>query len=278
MSLRNKAMMVQLTISAWTGKVQDKRITTEIHQQHQARDAGRFTKNLLEKKDLGEITGIIQEARLFHDTNSLPWLTPFRLMTVEGFDHYNNRMIALKARYDQAVIDFIKCYPETIERNRERLNGMFNADDYPASHELEDRFSFKVRYQPIPNEADFRIDLHQDHVEAMKRDLMAEQQELVDLAARKLWIWLKEAVQRAHEALDNPKGRLYQTTFGRFGELAQTITMLNLTEDRTLEDLATETRTLMEAIDLDRVKSEPTLRKETAQETNALLDKINAYL
>ncbi len=278
MLLQERAMMVRLVIGAWTCRVQDQRVTEEVHQQHQAKDAGKFTKQLLEKKDLAPITRIIGEARNYHAHNSLPWLEPFRLMTVEGFESYNQKMIGFKTQFEAAIKDFVANYPKMVEASRVRLNGLFVAAEYPPEHELMDRFSFKVTYRPIPDANDFRVDLQKDDVEAIKKELIADHEELTNMAARKLWSWLREALERAHAALDKPDGRLVKTTFDRFHDLASTIKMLNITGDQALDNLARETKMLMDTIDLETVKRQPLLRKTAAKDTKALISKIDAYL
>ena len=52
MSLADKAMVVTLSVSCWTARKQDKKVAEEVEAKHNARDAGRYNKLLIDKQHL----------------------------------------------------------------------------------------------------------------------------------------------------------------------------------------------------------------------------------
>ena len=53
--LQTKAMLAQLTFHAWGAKKQDKAVTAEVEAKHNAHNAGRFNKDLVDKSLLEPI-------------------------------------------------------------------------------------------------------------------------------------------------------------------------------------------------------------------------------
>ena len=67
MDITTKAMLVSLTIKAWTGSKLDKRVSQDVAAREGAdNDAGNYNKKLVAKDALAEIKAISGEARTKH--------------------------------------------------------------------------------------------------------------------------------------------------------------------------------------------------------------------
>lgn len=136
-SLSEKAIQFNLTISGWSATKLDKKVTREVEESHNAKDAGRFNKILIAKKDLEKLKSIAQAARAFHYEQTLPWTdSGGRLLPAANYFEYVNKQRVFKQEYELAVEDFIAIYPELKKDAKLRLNGMFNENDYPSVGKL----------------------------------------------------------------------------------------------------------------------------------------------
>ncbi len=279
MNLQNRATLVSLTIRGWTGRKKDKVATEEVHQMHHANNAGHFNKNLVDRKALELIRTEESAARQFHYENTLPWGDDgMRILTVSGFEHYRLKMSQFKEQYTSAVDFFLKFYPSHIANARLNLNGLFNETEYPTEDELRERFNFKISFKPIPDQDDFRLDLDQEELDILKKDLARELEEMTHHAHRDLWLRLKDAITTAHTALNKKDGRLVKNTFQKFKALAETIDRLNFTQNPDLNSLAREAIQNLANLDLTSCKKDPEIRQQAAAAADAMLAKINQFV
>jgi len=72
-NLNEKAMLVKLSVSQWTARKYDKKVSQEINDQYSAHDAGRYNKVLIAQEEIKKISKVASQARSFHYFNTLPW-------------------------------------------------------------------------------------------------------------------------------------------------------------------------------------------------------------
>lgn len=279
MSLHNKAMLVALNIRGWRASKKDPKATREVHEKHQAKDAGVFRKHLIDPTALKQIQQASNEARAYHYEHTLPWGEQgFRILTAEGKPDYDAKMRTLKDAYCFQVEQFLRTYPKEIEKAKAQLNGLFNAAEYPDVADLRTRFEFKTNVMPIPHVDDFRIQLAQQDMSDLKADL-ARQLETFSLdAQRSLWQRLHDALNLVHETLKNPERRWIKRTFTKLDEMADIIAKLNYSGNQELNELAYEAKNRFAQLDLQHCKSTPGTRKAAAHEASALLDKVSKFI
>src|SRR5262245_28756261 len=96
--ITERAMLVDLTISVWSGTKYDRTVSAEVARQHNtATDVGRYNKRLLARNaPLTELQKIATAARTDHYAMTSPWLdTGQRILSSEMYlDHYLPRMKA----------------------------------------------------------------------------------------------------------------------------------------------------------------------------------------
>ena len=72
--LNKKAILVTLSLSSFSPRKTDKRVTSQVLNQHSAAsDAGKFVKNLLPDEAIEPIKKLDGEIRQFHYNNTVPW-------------------------------------------------------------------------------------------------------------------------------------------------------------------------------------------------------------
>jgi len=208
MSLNDKAMLVYLNISFWTARKYDKKISREIEDQYQADEAGRYNKILIAKEHLANIQKIISKARTFHYENTLPWNdNGGRLLPSANYFNYVRQIQYFKDDFEREVTNFMQVYPNLKDEARQRLNGMFDKEDYPDLDTLETKFNFKNAISPVPVANDFRVNLTDDEVNTIRESIKEQVETATQDAMNDLWKRLFKVVSHMSERLSDPDNR-----------------------------------------------------------------------
>ena len=150
-ALTEKCILIKPSISQWTARKFDKKITKEVEDTHNSKDIGRFNKILIAESSLKDIQKIANEARALIYSKTAPWLDDgYRICTTAIYFELTQEISEIKGRFDACTSKFIDNFPAYIEEARNRLNGTFNPADYPTPSELQRKFNFSVDFLPIP--------------------------------------------------------------------------------------------------------------------------------
>lgn len=194
MSFSKTAMLVSLNVRCYSARKEDKKISAEVAAQHNAKDAGKYQKDLVAKSAIDPVTKAGNAMRMFHYENTLPWLDDgVRILPAANYHAYKTAMTGLSDKYESAVKEFVTKWPDIVEDARQRLNGMFNPNDYPLF--VENRFGVKIKYMPIPDSGDFRVDISDMERETLKTQISESLSEASQMAMRDLWDRLSTSVQ-----------------------------------------------------------------------------------
>ena len=72
--IQNKAMLVRLSVSMWTARRYDRKVSDQAAADFAAKnDAGRYNKMLVAQDAISRMTKIVSEVRDWHYTHTLPW-------------------------------------------------------------------------------------------------------------------------------------------------------------------------------------------------------------
>lgn len=274
-TLQEQSILVSLSISKWTARKHDKKITDEVKQQHNASDdAGRYNKMLAAKSDLEEIQKIEGEARNFHYDNTLPWGENERLLSAANYFNYLTEMGKLKSKFEIAKNDFIQKYPSIILEARIRLNGMFNEKDYPKAESIGDKFDFNFKFFPTPD-TDFRVKLKDDEVQRLKAHFETEVTNRLAEAVKDIWTRIKDQLIAMRDRLSQKDAIFRDSLFDNLKELVGLIPKLNVTGDADIQAACDEMVKLI--ADPDAVRKNSNLRNQKAEEVQDVLNKFNTF-
>lgn len=277
-SLNSKAMLVSLTISQWTARKFDKKVTEEVRSTHNAGDAGRYNKLLIANEAIKEVTKATSEARVFHYTNTLPWTDDgARILPAANYLSYCEGMRKCKAQFERAVAKFLSNYDGLKEEARVRLNTMFNEADYPDEKAIRRKYDLRTSVLPLPSASDFRVDLQEEEVEEIQRNIEERMQNAQNKAMRDLFFRLKEALDRMVERLSDPENVFRDSLVGNLVELVNLLPRLNLTDDPNLENVRREIESKLTRHAPDSLRVDPHLRKEVATDAKDILDRMSFF-
>jgi hypothetical protein len=116
-SIASSAMLVELSISTWTARKLDKKVSTQVDVDQNAKTrAGNYNKNLLAGTGfLDTITKYAANARAWHLSQTLPWSdNGLRLLPMSNFMTYKAQLHTLETNYQNLVDKFVVSYPNLV--------------------------------------------------------------------------------------------------------------------------------------------------------------------
>lgn len=279
--LAAKAVLVGLCIHGWQARKYDRKISEEVAQKHAATtDAGRFNKHLLpggaESYDAVHKKG--RELRTFYYENTLPWSKDGqRILPTANYDRFSEGVRKLRREYETLAREFVREYPVLKEDARLLLNGMFQESDYPQPSEMMEKFSIELETLPIPAASDFRVDLGNEEVARIQKEIQARLEREFANANKELWERLRVAVGNIVERLSSPNAKFHDTLISNLQDLVGLIPNLNVTGDENLEAVRQRCQALT-AHSPDTLRSDTSIRAEVAKQAKEITAIMDDYM
>jgi len=289
-ALSSRAMLAGLRLSVWSARRIDRRVTDQVNaQQGAAADAGRYNKALLAKDALSAINAAVNEARSLHYSRTLPWLDDgARLLPAKAHLDYSRELARIKCDFDVAVDEFVATYPSYVADAQRRLGAMFNPEDYPAPDQVRGKFAFASRLLPVPDAADFRVDVGDAAAAEIKAQIEQATQDALRAATRDVWERIAEVVGRMAERLrayqppqrpgDRVEGIFRDSLVENVRDLCALLPSLNLTGDADLARIADAMQRDLCAHDADELRQWDQAREDTAARAEAILADVRDFL
>lgn len=280
MNITERAMLARLSITQWTGKKYDKRVSEEVRAAHDAAaDAGRYNKSLVSAAALKRVQTAANTAREEHYKYTLPWKDDgARILPAKAYDTYQKTMRRLRADFENAAGEFCDLYPGFVSEARVRLNGMFREEDYPHAEQIAARFTWEVSFEPLPAGNDFRVELDaaqvqqiQDQIDARTRDALAD-------GMKDAWQRLIDVVGHAANTLGKPDAIFRDSLIGNIREVCETLPLLNITDDPNLENARLEVLDRIATYGPDQLRNTPQVRNQVALDAQRIMADMAAYM
>lgn len=277
-NLHNKAMLVTLNCSQWTGRKMDKKVSKEIEQQHQAKDAGRFNKILISADALKPISNLVSKIRAYHESVTLPWMDDGkRMLPAKLYLEYTQQMRGMRDSFNALVDEFYNNYPTLIKEARLKLGTMYDPGEYPPPDVIRGKFDLGFRFEPIPDAADFRVDIDADDVKAIRADITRNISTQQHDALQHCWGRLREVVSKIEERLSDPDAIFRDSLIENARSLIKILPALNLLEDPELEAARTAVEHRLCMISPQRLRDDKAVRAQTAQAASEILQRMQRY-
>ena len=288
-TLAARAIVVSLSISQWSGRRLDRKITDEVNQAHNAAsEAGRYNKLLLPKDALEQVQKVVSETRTGFLERTLPWMDGgSRIMNAGAFLAHSAWMRGQQSKFSAAVEAFLTEYPSHVHAASKRLNGMFDPDDYPTVEELRHKFGMDTRIMPVPSSDDFRVAMSEEQAAFIKADIERNVAAATQEAVRDVYRRVAEVAERMVDRLSKykPAKRRGEKSEGVFRDslvenvrdLIMVLPSLNITGDPELAALADRLRPLAEW-DASVLRENDAVRKDVAHQAQEILDSMAGML
>lgn len=272
----SKAMLVLVGFSKWEPRKYDKKVSQEVADKHKTDiKAGRYNKRLFIEPpaSLQAVHAAINAAADAYYSETLPWSDDgCRLLPSINYLHFCDVMRAHQARIETAVRAFVPDYPAAIDLARNQLNGMFNEEDYPPVSQIADRFGMVIKFQPVPEGKDFRVELGKEHVAQLRQQIDADTQRAMDEAVEESFGQLFDATEHMVTILtaNDPKRSIKDVLIENTRETVERIKRLNLTNNPKLVKYGEEIIKSLCASDGQTLRSMETVRESVAREAARL--------
>ena len=128
-------MLVSLSVSIWSARKHDVRISDKVAAEHGAdRSMGRYAKHLIPRDLLSAVNTANTALRDHHNLNTLAWGDDgTRILPAANYLGYQAQQQTLEDAFGRAVRDFVASYPAYVETARTALNGLFDRARLPAA-------------------------------------------------------------------------------------------------------------------------------------------------
>lgn len=279
MNLSDRALLVQLSISQWTARKFDKKVTQDVASTHGvSTNAGRYNKALLPMNDL--LDRVHKKSTLirtkFYD-NTLPWgIEGTMMLPSANYLKFVTDFRKEKGEWQYLVDDFVRNYGQLKLDAQRLLNGMYNDADYPSEYEIVNKFKMDMAIFPVPA-TDFRVQIASDELTRIQQDVEARVKDAQQQAMQEVWNRLYERVKNMAEKLADPKAIFRDTLVDNLRDQCDMLTRLNFTDDPNLEALRSEVESNL-LKHPDALRNDPDLRRDKAAEAKAIMDKMSVFM
>jgi hypothetical protein len=284
-SLSSSAMLVSLSVSLWTARKLDKKVSNDVDISNSTKTkAGNYHKNLLAgDTSIAAIQKLAGLIRTYHLTQTSPWNdTGGRLLTTSQFFIYKNEMARLEKQYWDLVKDFVAGYGTRISAAAFQLGSLFDRDEYPDVEQVTDKFGFRVNYAPLPESGDFRIDINNEGLNDLKDSYDALYEANIEKISRDNYDRLYKILTQLSFGLrtneDDTKGKMYESVLDNAKALCQLLTHFNVKQDTQLEAMRLQLEENITGLNCKDIKDSDYVRVTLKKEVDSMLDRTDDIL
>lgn len=279
-TLSERAMLTTLKISQWTARRLDRQETTSLNRAHGLTvEAARVNKKLLFSAELDKVHQVTGAIRKEFATRTLPWgIDGVSILKASAYVEFTQLVNTWQNDWHAAVNAFLDAYPELRRKAYLELGTLFKAEDYPEPFELRDRFGFAIRFMPVPDDRDWRVDVGDDERKRLEEDIRQRLAETETHAMLEAWNRLRDVVARTQERLSNPENIFRDSLVDNAIELCGVMPSLNITDDPQLEKArqALEKALAPYAANKNPLRDDPKQRADVSAKMADIMKKMGA--
>lgn len=289
MTIANSGVLVDLNISLWTGRKLDRKVSTEVDAAKQTKTkAGNYHKNLFAGTDkLEKVASVASKIRNWHMRETLPWSdNGTRLLPMGNFINYKQTLGGLQQEFDAAVQEFLAAYPILISAAAFQIGTLFNRDDYPTEERIQNKFSVRVGFHPVPVSGDFRVDADEAVKQELEEHYANVYRQKEEATAREMWGRLHDYLTSLVERLDKKQqaaesesktkqGAFHESHITNGIELCGLLSRLNIMNDPQLEAARKYLENALAGVTAKDIRTSEGTRKEVKARVQDILGKFD---
>ena len=259
-SIHERAMIVTLSTSSWAASRTDKNLSKELTDKYHAKaDRARVRKQLIDKDAIKDLHGAIIAAKQIHNRSTLPWDDHGgRILPVEQIEKYRESMAVAENAIAEKRRAFCESYVELVAQAREDLGDMFDHMDYPPPQDISRKFGMRFDIDPIPNSAHFIVDLNAEDAAKIKEEIdkrtTAKVEHAMVTLAERIESSLRALIEKLGFDADGNPRRVHASAIDALDAIADSVAVLNLTNDKRLARLAARIKKAIMGLDADEVR------------------------
>lgn len=279
MSIKNKAILVSLSVSMWTNAVKDNDVVSGLMKKTEtAEDVHRYKKVLVKPEAMLQIRSARIAIRAHWWNSTLPWgNSGIRLLPAVKHQEFAEKMRELRTDFEKAVADFVRNYPKMKAEARQRLKGMFKDEDFPGMDRIRDKFDVELEFAPIPDGADFRVSLSEGEMKELRKEVEASVQANTQKAMGALVAMMRDTIETLAARLKESDPTIRESLIANVADVAREVAEFNIVDDKKVESFRKAAEELTKGVDIDTIKTDKKARKALATKADDILAKMASY-
>ena len=279
-SISSSAMLVELSISTWTGRKLDKQASQVVTTTNNASSgvANVHKKLLGDCAELDMIQKFVGNVRNEHYAMTMPWSdTGIRLLPTAQYFKYHRVMTDFVNSHKELITKFLNAYANRVADAQDKLGDLFRRMDYPSPDQIASKFNFNISYIPLPEVGDFRIDIGNEQKEVLQKSYTDYYSSQLSNAMNDVWTRLHKVLTNMSERLDyadkETKKIFRDTLVTNVVDIVELLSVCNVTKDSRMESMRVSLDNALRGVTPDAFREDEVLRAETKQ---AIDDAIKA--
>jgi len=185
------------------------------------------------------------------------------LLPVQLVELMEKRLNKMSLDWDRNVGEFMAEYPQVIDEARDRLDGLFNSDDYASVEALRNNFRFEWNYSvaqtPQSLQGISKSLFEREQSRAAQQWQSAERE--IRVALREGFSGLVEHFVERLTPDEDGKKKVFRSSFVEgFRDFLETFDGRNLTDDKSLNELVEKAKKVMAGVDVDSLRKDDNIR------------------
>jgi hypothetical protein len=260
--LLDRAVCLSLTVECLGTR---RKVPASSVQVEADKDMLHVSKAILESKELDAIKTLDGEMRTWLGKRALP--SPFRrgtyLIPLDLVEQVDTKIGEYQEKRAALVAQFLAAYAAAVEDAKKRLNGLFDASDYPGDEKVRAAFYVDVRFLAfgVPEKLE---GIRKDIFEREKAKAQAQWKEASEEVRQALRAGLADLVDHMAERLQgngDGKPKVFRdTVVTNLTEFLDTFAPRNITDDAQLGQLVDRCRNVLDGVDADALRSSAAIR------------------
>ena len=281
MKINEKAMLVHLRISMWTGSHKDGAVTQKVCNEFGvAKDAGTWWTHYVPPEELEGIKSAAGSVRNTWIKWTMPWLDGGVRIVPSG--KYNAYLTAIQEaikEYNKACDAFLLRYPAILEASPERLKSLKDGKNMPSVDELRNRFGVTHDIFPMPSTEDFRLQgVSEGDTEKIKEQMEESLKLAFDETLTYVWQSLLNLLEKVDKVMSEPNKKFKDSLIKNLEKFIDDLPSLNIVDDPGLEETRKKIIKQFMGIDPQDLRESDVLRKGIAKQAKAAITEITARI
>jgi len=283
-TLCEKAILISVQISQFSGTRKDKRVTNDVSKDENCDiNNVRVWKSLLKSKKNRAVSSASQKLRLRLYELSAPWNNNGeRICSTKNYIKVKQELEQLIGSFYIAVADSIQEYADTIASDyaneRQMLGGLFNKADYPTYDEFRHSFKAEIVVSPVPSN-DYRsgylskedlADIN-SQIEARIESSIKETQ--IDIMER-----ARESLNHLVNRLIDSDGKFHNSALENVIEEINQSRELNILDNAKIDEIFNSVAKKISTIDAASVRDSEKVRNSALITAKDALKDINSLM
>lgn len=271
-SISSSSMLVELSISTWTGRKLDKKASQAVTTDNNASSgvANVHKKLLGDCAELDMIQKFVGNVRNEHYGMTMPWSdTGIRLLPTAQYFKYHRVMTDFINSHKELTTKFLNAYASRVADAQNKLGDLFRRMDYPTVDNIASKFNFSISYIPLPEVGDFRVDIGNEQKEVLQKSYTDYYSSQLNNAMNDVWTRLHKVLKNMSERLDyadtETKKIFRDTLVTNVVDIVELLSVCNITKDSRMESMRIGLDNALRGVTADALRDDEFLRAETKQ-------------